>query len=204
MRNSFDDPPEGSGAPKRGYGDITTGAIWSLSTARYGYFAARMRASKGPVSSSFWLFADTPHVWSEIDIVEMGGAALADDGAAVIGAPLGRVIPTNPHVFRAPGLAGEVHSPSFPPLPPSFPVDRRHAASDDFHIYALDWSRDSLRWFVDGHLVRSLPNTHWHNPLHLVLDVETLCWSPYRPPAEGELAEPAVTAVDWVRCWSCD
>lgn len=52
--------------------------------------------------------------------------------------------------------------------------------------------------------MRSLPNTHWHSPLHLVLDVETLCWSPYRPPAEGELAEPAVTAVDWVRCWSCD
>ena len=37
--------------------------------------------------------------------------------------------------------------------------------ADDYHVYGLDWGKDELKFYVDGVLVRSVENTHWHQPL---------------------------------------
>ena len=42
--------------------------------------------------------------------------------------------------------------------------------ADDYHVFGLDWGKDEIRFYVDGVLVRSVENTHWHQPLFLIFD----------------------------------
>ena len=46
--------------------------------------------------------------------------------------------------------------------------------ADDYHVYGLDWGKDEIRFYVDGVLVRTVENTHWHQPLFLIFDSETM------------------------------
>src|SRR5580765_4891933 len=41
--------------------------------------------------------------------------------------------------------------------------------SRDFHVYALEWEPDEIRWFIDGHLLHSTTNGIPHTPHYLIL-----------------------------------
>jgi hypothetical protein len=61
-----------------------------------------------------------------------------------------------------------------------------------------EWNKKLIRWYVDGQVVRELENTHWHQPLHLNFDSETMPdW--FGLPKKEEL--PARFSIEYVRAW---
>lgn len=40
----------------------------------------------------------------------------------------------------------------------------------DFHVYALEWEPDSIRWYIDGHLLHATVNGIPHAPHYLILN----------------------------------
>ena len=70
--------------------------------------------------------------------------------------------------------------------------------ADDYHVYGLDWGKDEIKFFVDGVLVRSVENTHWHQPLYLTFDSETMPdWMGM--PKDEDL--PSTFSIEYVRAW---
>lgn len=70
-----------------------------------------------------------------------------------------------------------------------------------FHVYALDWSRETLDVYVDDELVWSMPNDEgrpYDNPHYLLLNLAMGGNLGGEIPAEFE---EAVMEVDWVRVW---
>lgn len=168
--------------PRRtdGYQDYTCGVLRSLNRIRYGFFEIRARAGNSLGSSGFWLHNDTPALWTEIDVFEISA-----------GHPeLGRKIHMDAPVLRYPGVKGELHFREVWTAPWN--------PADDWHTYGMEWDAAALRWYVDGTMVRQLPNTHWKQPLHVVLDTETMPgW--FGLPDKASL--PATFSVDWIRTW---
>jgi beta-glucanase (GH16 family) len=70
--------------------------------------------------------------------------------------------------------------------------------AEDFHVYGFEWDPSELRWFVDGVLVRTIENTHWHQPLFLTFDSETMPeW--FGMPNDSDL--PSTFSVEYVHAW---
>ena len=70
--------------------------------------------------------------------------------------------------------------------------------ADDYHVYGLQWDKDEINWFVDGVLVRSVENTHWHQPLYLTFDSQTMpLW--FGMPKDEDL--PSTFSIEYVRAW---
>jgi hypothetical protein len=164
-------------APK-GYHTWTTAAVKSVGRVRYGYFEIRARAMDSQASSAFWFYDSTPEIWSEIDVFEIGAR------------PQPNNYYMNTHLFYT--LVENVH------WHKSRIWKAPYNLSKEFHVYGLEWDRDSLRFFVDGKVVREEKNTHWHQPLTLNFDSETFeGW--FGLPKDDAL--PATFSVDYVRAW---
>jgi beta-glucanase (GH16 family) len=98
----------------------------------------------------------------EIDIIESRGSAVHETtGALHFGGPW----PRNTYL---------AHAYSFP----------KKNAAEDFHVYTLEWSRDEIKWFVDGKLCKKRTKDEWFSeaakqnpsapydqPFHLTLNV---------------------------------
>jgi beta-glucanase (GH16 family) len=70
--------------------------------------------------------------------------------------------------------------------------------AEEFHVFGFEWGMEELRWFVDGILVRTVQNTHWHQPLYLIFDSETMPeW--FGMPEDADL--PSTFSVEYVRTW---
>ena len=70
--------------------------------------------------------------------------------------------------------------------------------ADDYHVYGLEWDRDEIRFYFDGKMVYLLSNTHWHQPLHMNFDSETMPdW--FGLPAKETL--PSTFSIEYVRAW---
>ena len=70
--------------------------------------------------------------------------------------------------------------------------------ADAYHVYGFEWDKDEIKYFVDGVLVRSVENTHWHQPLYLTFDSETMPdW--FGMPKDDDL--PSTFSVEYVRAW---
>ena len=162
------------------YHTWTSAAVQSKSTVLYGYFEIRAKPMRSHGSSAFWFYDNTPAIWTEIDVFEMGAASPGHE----------RVVHMNAHVFHT-------------------PTEKEHWAkgsdwtapfnlADDYHVYALNWSEEKLEYLVDGAVVRSMANTHWHQPLTLNFDSETMPdW--FGLPKDDEL--PATFSIEYVRAW---
>ena len=164
----------------RGYHTYTSAAVQSKTTVRYGYFEIKAKPMKSHGSSAFWFYRDTPDWWTEIDVFEIGGAAPGFE----------RKDNMNVIVFRTPSEKQQRSA---------------HAEwmaatnlADDYHIYGLEWDKDRIQWYFDGVLIRWVENTHWHQPLTLNFDSETMPnW--FGLPRDADL--PSTYSIEYVRAW---
>lgn len=173
-----EDPPEALRA--EGYHTFTSAAVQSKGRVLYGYFEVRAKAMRSHGSSAFWFYHSEPERWTEIDVFEIGGGAPGFEGKHFI----------TVHVFHTPTekahwqIGGIFEAPE--PL------------ADDYHVYGLEWDEQELKFYFDGALVRRGPNTHWHQPLTLNFDTETMPeW--FGLPKPEDL--PSTYSVDYVRAW---
>jgi beta-glucanase (GH16 family) len=168
-------------APRdKGYHTYTSAAVQSKTRVLYGYFEIKARPMKSHGSSSFWFYRNEPQRWTEIDVFEIGGGAPGFE----------RKYNMNVHVFKTPtekkhwSKHGEWIAPA--------------DLADDYHVYALQWDEDKLKWYFDGVLVRWVENTHWHQPLTLNFDSETMPkW--FGLPRDEDL--PSTYSIAYLRTW---
>jgi len=167
-----------------GYHTFTTAAVQSQARVKYGYFEIRCKPMKSRASSSFWFYDITPEMWTEIDVFEMGAAAPGHENKYHM----------NVHVFHTPTYKGtdENHLSDSQTWETPFPL------AGDFHVYALEWDEENIKWHVDGQVVRTVKNQYWHQPLTLNFDSETMPdW--FGLPDAATL--PATYSIDYVRSW---
>lgn len=169
----------------RGYHDYTSAALHAKTRSGYGYYEIKARPMNSGGSSSFW-FQNTDQTafpkWStEIDIFELCGKSATHDRRDYM----------TVHVFSTPDEKRHWQIGAYWESPKRL--------AEDFHVYGFEWDPAELRWFVDGVLVRTVQNTHWHQPLILTFDSETMPeW--FGMPDDADL--PSTFSVDYVRAWT--
>ncbi len=164
---------------KRGYNTYSSAAVKSRNTVLYGYFEIRAKAMNSNGSSAFWFYDQAPGLWTEIDVFEICGKGERENQYNM-----------NIHVFRTP-LKNEHWSKNSEWRAP-------YRFADDFHVFGLEWTPYVIRWYVDGDTVRTSENTHWHQPLTMNFDSETMPdW--FGLPADNDL--PSTFSIDYVRTW---
>ncbi len=168
-------------AEKQGYKDYTSAALHTKVRSGYGYYEVKAKPMNSAGSSSFWFqVEDTPGCLTEIDVFEIGGKAKGFE----------RKYNMNLHVFRTPQEKKHWSVGGVWEAPWRF--------ADDDHVFGLYWSKDEIRYYVDGVLVRSVENTHWHQPLFLIFDSETMPqW--FGMPDDEDL--PSTFSIEYVRAW---
>lgn len=164
----------------KGYHTYTSAAVKSKGLVLYGYFEIRCKPMNSAGSSSFWFYSNTKNLWTEIDVFEIGGKAAGFE----------KKYNMNVHVFKT-------------------PQEKRHWSkhgvwvspanlADDYHVYALEWDKEKIKWYFDGVLIRWVENTHWHQPLALNFDSETMPnW--FGLPMDEDL--PSTYSIEYMRAW---
>jgi len=158
---------------------------------KYGRFEARIKVPQARgLWPAFWLLGDDfPSVgWpacGEIDIMENGGA----EPAAIHGS------------LHGPGYSAEnALTGTF-----TFPNVR---VADDFHLFAVEWEAERVRFYVDGELYATktpsdLPaGTHWvfDHPFFIILNLAVGGNLPGSP--EDSTTFPQRMLVDFVRVYA--
>ena len=69
----------------------------------------------------------------------------------------------------------------------------------DFHVYALEWEPDALRWFLDGQLIHTTTNGIPHTPHYLILNTAVGGQWPGNPDATTTF--PQFHDIDYVRVY---
>ena len=156
--------------------EYTSGEVNSKLSWKYGRFEAKIRvpSTKG-IISAFWM-TPADGTWPpEIDIVEVLGH---DSSTAYF---------TN-H-YGNPSAHGMVNGKHF------FKED----LSRDFHIYSVEWDKDSIRWFIDGVFYFSSEKGVPSKPFIIRLSL------PVGPDWEGNPDSTSVfpcrMEIDWIRVY---
>ena len=158
---------------------------------KYGRFEARIKIPRGQgIWPAFWMLGDNIDTvqWpacGEIDIMENIGK----EPSIVHG------------TIHGPGYSGDKGIGS----PYALPGDQRFA--DDFHVYAVEWEPEVIRFYVDDHLYATrtpaeLPTgTKWayDHPFFLLLNVAVGGPWPGSPDATSTF--PQKMLVDYVRVY---
>jgi beta-glucanase (GH16 family) len=178
-------------ALKTASGDFTSARIKTLGkfAIQYGKIEARIKIPYGQgMWPAFWMLGDNIKSagWpkcGEIDVMENIGKQPTLVHGTVHG----------PGYSGAQGITSQYALPGSPPL------------SDDFHIYAVEWSRNRIRFFIDGKryfTVRPvlLPDDApwvYNRPFFLLLNLAVGGGWPGNPDATTVF--PQDMLVDWVR-----
>ena len=138
---------------------------------------------KANVVNAFWFYSVEPEWHTEIDVYEVVYKEMQDS-----------IYRMTIHIFKYPGYKGtdvdHIKSGERWTSPYKF--------ADDFHVYALEWDEQQIKWYVDGHLRRTAKNEHNSRPMNLCIDAETFpTW--FGLPTKESL--PATYEVDYVRSW---
>lgn len=168
------------------YHTYTTAAVKSKAKVLYGFFEIKCKPMDSRASSAFWFYSQDPDKnntkhWTEIDVFEISGKSPERE----------RVYHMSVHVFVTPE-DGEKHWKKSEKWTAPFRL------ADDYHLYALEWDKKKIRWYVDGKVVRTVKNTHWHQPLHMNFDSETFStW--FGLPKKENL--PSTFSIEYIRSW---
>ncbi len=159
---------------------------------KYGKIAARIKLPDGEgIWPAFWMLGtninenggDTPWPQSgEIDILEMYGSK----DPAVVEANIHYANENNEHA-----MMGAIDY--------KLPMGK---FSDDFHVFELEWTADSLKWLVDGNQYASTPITdevysEFHNDYFILLNIAVGGTWAGRP--DDTTPFPVHMYVDWIR-----
>lgn len=173
-----------SGLEYHGY---SAGSVVSKGLVLYGCFEIRCRAMASAGSSAFWFSASVKHLASgkpyrsEIDVFEIGGLAPGHE----------RKFHMNAHITETP-TEGKSH------WSRGGTWDAPFRFVDGCHTVGLQWDPESIQYFVDGVPVRKMKNTHWHSPMFMIFDSETMgSW--LGMPKDADL--PSTFSVEYVRAW---
>ena len=71
--------------------------------------------------------------------------------------------------------------------------------SQDFHVYALEWEPDQMRWYIDGELLHSTTNGIPHAPHYLILNTAVGGAWPGNPDATTRF--PQYHDIDYLRVY---
>ena len=208
--NPIADPTYGNGSFTYSSGRIRSEGLVDFT---YGRVEARIKMPPDlGVWNAFWLLGTEPGPYGgwpakgEIDILEtwVRGDVVTGNGAFISGAA---------H-FGAPGvrrfISGERRDFNF---------------YDDYHVYAIEWDAEQIRWFVDGENYFSLRSDNYWNyyfdeqegyqaggdnapfdaPQHIILNAAV---GGTLPTSAGEFPDPATLLgaemlVDYVRVYEC-
>ncbi|HMI47715.1 MAG TPA: glycoside hydrolase family 16 protein [Gemmatimonadaceae bacterium] len=161
-----------------------------LFSQTYGRFEARIRIPHGQgLWPAFWMLA------ADIDQV---------------GWPEGGEIDIMENIGREPAIVhGTLHGPGYSGSDGISRTDTlsRGAYADDFHIYAVEWQPNEIRWYVDGRQYNRLTPTdlpsgsRWvfDRPFFLLMNVAVGGGWPGDPDASTTF--PQVMIVDYVRAY---
>ena len=69
----------------------------------------------------------------------------------------------------------------------------------DFHVYAIEWEPDSIKWYVDGQLIHSTSSGIPHTPHYLILNTAVGGSWPGNP--DSTTVFPQYHDIDWVRVY---
>ena len=140
----------------------TTGFIKSKNKFLYGYFEAELKLMDAPWVSGFWMTNVDKDWWTEIDICE-NAPGLAYNR---------HDLNSNIHVFKSPKDQGDVKK--------HFSITKKYYFPEelqkDYHVWGLEWTKDYIRFYIDGILFREAENTHWHQPLEINFNCESNKW----------------------------
>jgi beta-glucanase (GH16 family) len=160
-------------------------------TQKYGRFEARIQLPTGKgIWPAFWLLGDNHETapWpdcGEIDVLES------------IGAP-----DTIYSTLHGPGYSGRKG------ITTKFPVPAGESVNTAFHIYAVEWSPDDIKFFFDDHLIARHtpvdlpPNTRWvyDHPFYILLNLAVGGYWPGNP--DDTTVFPQQMLIDYVRVYS--
>ena len=169
---------------KQGYHDYTSAALHTRVRSSYGYYEVKARPMNSGGSSSFWFTSEdaklNPGWGTEVDVFELCGLNPQHD----------RRYYMTLHVTQTPQEKRHWQVGSYWEAPTRF--------AEVFHVFGFDWNPKELRWYVDGVLVHTVQNTHWHQPLFMIFDSETMPeW--FGMPHDKDL--PSMFCVEYVRAW---
>jgi beta-glucanase (GH16 family) len=71
--------------------------------------------------------------------------------------------------------------------------------SKDFHLYALEWEPDSIRWYIDGQLIHATTAGIPHTPHYLILNTAVGGAWPGNP--DSTTTFPQYHDIDFVRVY---
>ena len=131
-----------------GGSQFTSGKVTTRGKQTFLYGRIEMRAkipTGGGIWPAFWMMPadDVYGGWAssgEIDIMESSNSTTSVGGALHYGGSW----PDNTSTSGSYSLGG-----------PSF--------ADDFHIYAVEWEADVIRWYVDGNLFMTRYSSQWYS-----------------------------------------
>jgi len=160
-------------------------------TQKYGRFEASIQLPTGKgIWPAFWLLGDNHETaeWpncGEIDILE------------TIGAP-----DTIYSTIHGPGYSGS-KGPST-----KYPLPTGESVHTGFHLYAVEWSPNDIKFFFDDHLIAERtpadlpPNTTWvyDHPFYILLNLAVGGYWPGNP--DGTTTFPQQMLVDYVRVYT--
>jgi len=140
----------------------TSGFLKTRQRQLYGYFEAEMKPMDAPWVSAFWMTNVQRDWWTEIDIAENCPGVEENRHA----------LNSNVHVFRAPPDKGNVtkHFSNSKTFGLPFELQK------DYHTWGLEWTKEHIRFFIDGVMFREIENTHWHQPLEINVNNESNKW----------------------------
>lgn len=167
---------------------LLTKGLWSQ---KYGRFEARIKCPKGQgIWPAFWTLGDNiaDKGWplcGEIDIMEyLGHDTMTAYGTA-----------------HGPGYSG-ADSKGKP-----FKLEKPPSFHDDFHVFAVEWEKDQIRWYIDGVQYHTLtpkdvePNAWvFDTPFFMILNMAVGGNWPKNPDETTQFPQELV--IDYVRAYA--
>ncbi|MGI8786046.1 MAG: family 16 glycosylhydrolase [Acidobacteriota bacterium] len=158
-----------------GVRQYSSAALSSRASFLYGRFEAVLRPSRVPgVVTGLFLHRDSPR--QEIDVEFVGKRS--------------RQMLTN--VYYNPGGDGARFDYGYRGTP--ILVDLGFDATEDFHSYAIEWSPNQLRWYVDGRLVHRRANWDPTPIPHLPMRFHLNLWPSRSRELAGRIRERSLPA----------